>query len=507
MPGISQHTSQEGCNLELLDSVTGSVAACGNIARKLVTLSGTTAACLSGPLDLVIARFNSMSQSYTKVEDLLQRPDRVRGQNVSLSIRFTQKCCQQIATEVAVILGKHGEWDVLADDGSYHRLNMLSKNLEVLKTHHDLLFKTLGLMPTLFTKPAEHESPASIVIPVFSEEWTLQFTAAQWAEYKTLRERQRIAYAAAHEMDRWSKEYASSLGIVQETLRSMKNSSKELLDYQISRKLFQGPGSLSLSSEELPDEADEALTQSTMDITTPTEDWSNVGSDITERGRAPTITRHSLQLCGYATASFLRLAEESCQDMPPWGTLAEERVQRLHKAYADLVVHLLHVLDAPVPFQGHPVRSPFVQLQVTSNKLYSCIQDTERFLERNNAIELSFNQLPGSTPVDAADIEAMHEAYDVLVYELCDNLAAPIPFQGYCPTSGPAPVMRPAPEVSKPFMFEEEKSDVYIDKPLQAIIDSMESKPTDQDIMKLIFHWTTLNECNGFERADVLKIG
>lgn len=138
-----------------------------------------------------------MSHSYASVKSLIQRRDPIRGQNVSLSIRFTQERCQEVVSETAAILEKHGEWDVLAANGSYHRLNMLSKDLDVLKAHHDLLFSTLNLVPVLLRKPAEHESPVSVIIPSFSREWTFQFTAAQWAEHEALQERQRIAYAAA----------------------------------------------------------------------------------------------------------------------------------------------------------------------------------------------------------------------------------------------------------------------------------------------------------------------
>jgi hypothetical protein len=34
----------------------------------------------------------------------------------------------------------------------------------------------------------------------------------------------------------------------------------------------------------------------------------------------------------------------------------------------------------------------------------------------------------------------------------------------------------------------------------------MEPTPTEKDIMKLVFHWTTLEECNGFKRAEVMQL-
>ncbi|KAG9596746.1 hypothetical protein KCU77_g3971, partial [Aureobasidium melanogenum] len=251
-----------------------------------------------------------------------------------------------------------------------------------------------------------------------------------------------------------------------------------------------------------------------MGIMTPTEDWSDLGSDTTEIIRAPAITRHSLQLCGYATASFLGLLEDTYQGMAQWGhaVLIEEKLQRLHKPYADLVVNLLHGLDAPVPFQGYPARSASVPIEITRSNLYLCVQNTKRFLERNNATEHSFNQLPGSTPVNVTDIEALHKAYGVLVRSLCHNLVAPIPFQNDCPpaarvpVASTAPASHPASEAPKPVMPEDQKEQVHVDKALEAIINSRESNPTEIDIMKLVFHWTTLNECNGLKRAVMMKL-
>jgi hypothetical protein len=136
---------------------------------------------------------------------------------------------------------------------------------------------------------------------------------------------------------------------------------------------------------------------------------------------------------------------------------------------------------------------------VTSLTLRQCIEETRRFLHRNNLIEESFGHLPGSTPVGTADIEAMHKAYSNLVDKLLFNLTAPIPFQDDRSTPASAPeIPRPAkPEV---------QSNPNIDKNLEAIINSMEPTPSEKDIMKLVFHWTTLEESNGFKRAEVMQL-
>ncbi|KAG9561405.1 hypothetical protein KCU71_g8364, partial [Aureobasidium melanogenum] len=495
MPEILQRASQDGRDLELLDSVTGAVAACANISTKLDTASRTTAACLSGPLRRVISGFNSMSRSYTTAKGLLEHPQRVWCQNVSLSIRFTQERCQQIATEIAVILEKHGEWDVLAANGSYHRLNMLSKNLEVLKAHHDLLFRIPSLVSVLLRKPAEHESPASIIIPTFSEEWTFQFTAVQWADYEALQERQRIAYAAAQEMDRWSRDYANSFGIVQENLQSMKEHLKELLDYQMSRGSFQAQGLLLPALEELLDVEDDTSTQSTMDIMTPTIDWSDSGSDTTEVCRAPAITRHSLQRCGYNCRSINTPVDN--------GSL-----ERSRKAFSKLAVDLAHILKVPMPSPGPHISAPFDKNEVLVPDYFSCLRRTTAFLTLNNEIEQSFGHLPASTPVDLNDIQAIQKARDDLVIDFIQRLNTPC--QDDCwntnllPFTVPAPAR--APKAPEPVTLKEQKEQIHVDKALEAIIDSMESNPTEKDIMKLVFHWTTLNECNGFKRTDVMKL-
>ena len=168
-------------------------------------------------------------------------------------------------------------------------------------------------------------------------------------------------------------------------------------------------------------------------------------------------------------------------------------------------MHLCHSKIIP---QGHHVYS----FRSASHTCISVYRRQKKILDRNNATERGFIDLPGATPVDIADIEAMHKAYDSLVQLLCCNLVAPIPFQNDSPTSDAVPVTNPAPasypdlEAPKPVVPGKQKEDVRVDKALEAIIESMETTPTEKDIMKLVFYWTTLNECNGFTRADVIGL-
>jgi len=242
---------------------------------------------------------------------------------------------------------------------------------------------------------------------------------------------------------------------------------------------------------------------------TPAEDWSDLGSETTEVLCTPAITRHSLQLCGYATASFLRLVEDFYINTPDH--VDAEGSQRLHKAYSELVTRLLHGLEAPVPFQGHESRPSPVRRPITRTNLFDCLQGTKRFVAGNNNIEQSFSHLPGSTPVSTADIEAMHKAYSRLVETLLVHLAAPVQFQDdrftSTPVAAPVPALVPVPALEVPRPTDPEvQGDSYIDKTLKAIVDSMESELTKEDIMKLVFHWSILDEADGFKRADVMKL-
>jgi hypothetical protein len=305
-------------------------------------------------------------------------------------------------------------------------------------------------------------------------------------------------------MDKWSRDYADSLHLVEKVLRQAKEHSNELLKVQVAKASPQ-----TTDPDKLPIMDDWSTTQSTIGIMTPTEDWSDLSSDTTEIVHTPPITRHSLQLCGYATANFLRLISDI---QSSYRNLFHVRVddkdlQRLHEAYDELVVHLLHALDAPVPSQSHLLQYSSPSHVVSHDSLAHTIRETKNFSDDNNIIEESFGHLPGSTPLGASDIEVMHKAYANLVETLLGHLAAPVPFQTHrsTPTPAPASVPAPVPEVPRP-ATPNVQSNVCIDKALDAIINSMEPTPTDKDIMKLVFHWTTLEECNGFKRAEVMKL-
>jgi hypothetical protein len=108
MSGNSQCANQHERDLELLDSVIGSTAACANISKKLVTLKNTTAGCLSGPLSLLINNFSCMSTSYGRAKYYCQHRNPVWSHNVSFSIEFTQDHCQGITTALSTILDQYG---------------------------------------------------------------------------------------------------------------------------------------------------------------------------------------------------------------------------------------------------------------------------------------------------------------------------------------------------------------------------------------------------------------
>lgn len=462
MSGNLQRTDQDDLDLELVDSVTGSATACTNISRKLLTIQATSAGCLSRPLSVLASRFSSMSKSYTTATYYVQHRGRFWCNNISLSVRLTQERCQHISIELSTILDQHGEWDVLAAVGCCRQLNAMSKSLQLLMVNQELLFGILDFIPVLLREPVEHASSS----------------------------------------DEWSVDCQNPLRLIRGILHLVKERSKELLAFRVLEKPSQ-----TADSEDLPMLDDWSTTQSTTGIMTPTEDWSDLDSDTTETGHAHGITRHSLQLCEYAAANFLELTEDLYVTMRQWECVVDaESIQRLHKAYDELITRLLHALDAPMPPQdlGLFVSSPL--RLITKTDIHMAIEETRRFLDMNNDIEGRFGHLPGSRPVAKADVEVMHRAFDNLVVRLFLALSAPVPFQDHklAPAPAPAPVSISVSEVPMP-VVPEAQSEVCIDKTLEAIIDSMESEPTEEDIMKLVFHWTTLDECNGFKRAEVMK--
>lgn len=311
----------------------------------------------------------------------------------------------------------------------------------------------------------------------------------------------------------WMKEERAcsrSFAKVDQALERTRECSKDLRGFQVAEALPQ-----MTDPENLPMMDDWSTTQSTTGIMTPAEGWSDLGSETTEICHTNTITRHSLQLCGYATANFLRLIKEIQRPLclSNRNTVEPQDCQRLHKAFSESIVQLLHALDAPVPSQRRLSQIPSAR-SVTYYNLLPCIVETESFLQMNNAIEESFGHLPGSTPVGTADIEVMHKAFNSLVEKLRFNLAAPMPFQDeqftLSQASAPAlapvpvPVSNPDPEVLRS-VVPGVQSNSFIDKSLEAIINSMEPMPTDRDIAKLVFHWTTLDEYYGSRRAEVMQ--
>lgn len=420
----------------------------------------------------------------------MKSPEPIWNQNVTFSIKFAQDQCQQIALEISAILEKHGQWTVKAAEGSCYRLNVLSKRMELHRMYHELLVRTLKLVEYPDQQLFEHTPP------ILSSDHATGYYS-----------RNSQAFSYVHGKVEVPLRVCTSSSIeVKRALEWTKKCSKSLLRLQLATT---HPHTVDLEDLTMVD--DWSTTQSTIGIMTPTEDWSDLGSVTTEIGHTPAITRHSLQLCGYAAANFLRLLEDLRDTEARTGQLAgAEGFQRAREGYRELLTKLLHGLDAPKPpLDPYPI-SGSMQRVVTDLNMRSAIQGTLDFLNRNNYIEESFGQLPGSTPLGTADIEAMHRAYGDLVLRLHFDLAALLPFQNdsftsaQAPTSVPAPVSISTPEVSRP-VVPDIQSEACIEKTLETIIDSMESKPTQKDVMKLVFHWTTLEECNGFKRADVMK--
>ncbi|THY22779.1 hypothetical protein D6D00_06628 [Aureobasidium pullulans] len=315
---------------------------------------------------------DSIKPSYSDTYKCLQSNQSIMSPNATNAVRFAQSNCQKIAQELSTIVNECGVWDVMAPQGSCSRLSVLSVCLREQRMHLDLLNYTLDLSEHLINKPAV-DTPATIMpsAPLYCHGGYDKY------EMEALNT-QNAASQAAENMKNWSETRCR------------------------------------LSA------------WSTVGIKTPTEDWSDFGSDTTETCRASVITRHSLQLCQNETSIFVKLVGK---------------------------------------------------------------------------VEQQFGDAPGSTPVSAETTQYLHEAYGDLVVKLLHGLAAPIPFQSHQTAS-------PAPEIIEPSLPEPQDIRAYVSETLDAIIKSMESPitPTDKEVMKLVFYWTTLDECDGFKREDVMRM-
>lgn len=420
-----------GYDTEILDSVNGSATACAYICTELRSLVRTSAGCLIGPLELLACEFDFIKPSYSDTYKCLQSNQSIMSPNATNAVRFAQSNCQKIAQELSTIVNECGVWDVMAPQGSCSRLSVLLGCLREQRVHLDLLNCTLDLSKHLINKPAAHESVDSI--PYLDTPAVIMRMAAPCSygdddkaeveAWNTKKARVTAARRAALNMENWSETSSRLHALVHRALSTRFGHLEEKAASQIRNGLRQD-GVSEATFTDLPDADECSSTQSTVGVMTPTEDWSDFGSDTTETCRASGITRHSLQLCQNETSNFLKLVGK---------------------------------------------------------------------------VEQQFGDAPGSTPVSAETTQYLHEAYGDLVVKLLHGLAAPMPFQ----SQQTAP---PAPEIIESSLPQSIRA--YVSETLDAIIKSMESPvtPTDKEIMKLVFHWTTLNECDGFKREDVMRM-
>ncbi|THY20403.1 hypothetical protein D6D01_06777 [Aureobasidium pullulans] len=476
-----------GHDTKLLDSVVGSVTACANVSKRLRDFTQTSAGCLSSPLDLLVVEFSLMSEAYRTSSKYLKQKS-VVSPNATPLLKFIQNGCHRVAAELPKIIDKIGEWNIMAPECSCDRLDLLSGHLEEYKAHLNLLNGILDLSEHLPQKPAPHESPESVLIPPRPR----YMYTMEHITYTAALKRQKAAREAQVMMDSWSAKCVALFASIRDVLQWKRARLEELATPKTSHGL--------LRKSVLEATCRRLVTQSTMGIMTPTEDWSDIGSDTTEISRPLFITRYSLQRCAYATASFARLVERL--RLHPGPDLTTD-VQRMYKSYDALLVHLLHTLDTSTSSQSAEAFLERVKT-VAFLDLYRCRQAAGSFLNGLNDVEQSFGQAPSSTPVSTDGFCFLHRELNCLAGCLKQNIGAPMPVPGQRPVPVPDPVLTP--DVREPFILETHSLHTHVDKLLNTLVDSMESTPTDKDIMKLVFHWTTLDECDGFKREDVMRM-
>ncbi|TIA08338.1 hypothetical protein D6C80_09267 [Aureobasidium pullulans] len=164
----------------------------------------------------------------------------------------------------------------------------------------------------------------------------------------------------------------------------------------------------------------------------------------------------------------------------------DEDVRLLQKCHIELVVHLFHGLNAPWPFQSLSVVAPPGVAVVNEDNLESCTRNVTYFMRETHNVQEGLGHAPASTPVD---VQCLHRLYNGLANALPRDLATPAALQNQPPPLGAAIV-----------------PDIAPDETFEAIIQGMnESRATDTDIMKLVFHWTTLTLHKEMWRKDVME--
>ncbi|THY41805.1 hypothetical protein D6C98_09122 [Aureobasidium pullulans] len=471
--------SRTGIDSELFVGVVGSASLCAKLYKDLENYQ-ESAVLSSAHLMYLEKEFRMMCTAFTVTAVVFQKQQSLWTRFAFKTIKRAQDQCREAASFFEGLDMKNNPVGVLPTEPLYRELHTLSKVVHEQRISLCLLAGVFDLI-----KPMNREG--------------LNARDLAWNQQRSLAE-------------------------VCERLKLQQASYRELCK-DLPKSDSCQDNTAGVQPEELSD--DLSTTHSTTGVSTPAEDWSDIGSDMTKTDHTSAIAVKNLQFCEGLIETMnnkiKKLQTFACDSDP----VSAERREALHRLIDEFVFEVLHVLKAPVPFQDHDDTDSEHDSQsdsgsipehiLTELDLEHCLDVIRDFESVVEEIQEQPDQGNCWVLVKPHNVKHLHAAYGRLVFILLDW--APAPFQKGCPFSDPGQArepraveecpQRPAWAVKKYPDIEREEvvessSSKSIYQGLQKIIELMSSDPTDKEVTKLVFLWTSLDEFNGLKREDVI---
>jgi hypothetical protein len=306
-----------------IDSVVGSSSACKAFADALAVRKSSTAICISAPLCVLESQYHDLSRTYLDISGRLSvsyKASYHQGSQppiwngcATLFISSTQVQSQRIANQLLDIVNQYHSSDFIASDSTHLRLRAYSARLQELIACVRLMTSTSHL--------------AELII--------LGSTPPKLRHYAYSRADSRLT---EHGFRKPKGTHEGMLLSVIGDLELFKYSRKKLRELQ-ALDISSPSLAAQVPCKELPDADSWSSTQSTTGMMTPTEAWSDVGSDTTETGHAPVITGNDMKRIIQDTVKLLvtltnidvQHAQESSSTL-----LTAAEIQTIREGHRDL---------------------------------------------------------------------------------------------------------------------------------------------------------------------------
>ncbi|THX65366.1 hypothetical protein D6C90_07843 [Aureobasidium pullulans] len=475
--------SRTGIDSELFVGVVGSASLCAKLYKDLENYQ-ESAVLSSAHLMYLEKEFRLMCTAFTVTAVVFQKQQSLWTRSAFTTIERAQDQCRKAASFFEGLDLKNNPVSVLPSEPLYRELHTLSKCVHEQRISLRLL---AGVFDLIKTMDNSQEGPNARDVA-------------------------------------WYQKRSLAVAEVRDLLKLQQASYRELCK-DLPKSDSCQDNTAGVQPEKLSD--DLSTTHSTTGVSTPAEDWSDIGSDMTKTDHASEIAVDNLEFCEGLIETMknkiTKLQTFACDSDP----VSAERREALHRLIDEFVFEVLHVLKAPVPFQNHDDTDSehdsesdsesvpeHILTELDLEHCLDAITDFERVVEE---IQEQPDQGNCWVLVKPHNIEYLHDSYCKLVF--CLLVWAPAPFQKGCPFSDPDQARKPrAVEecpprpawAAKKYPGMEHKevvesaSSESIDQGLQKIIELMSSDPTYEDVTKLVFFWTSLDEFNGIKREDVM---